>query len=209
MNQRWVLVSITVVFILAMLAIVPWLTRALGPAPGYLAVFCLYWLFFCLPMGWYFQRRGNGQRILSLALGDERWVPWAVALQVGVIAISSWIMLPDQVRVLAIMLAVLFGLANGFFEEYFWRGAFLAQGRDDARFQALGVGLFTAWHIPLALAHGVTYPAGAPALIGGVLGLGAFWAAIAFRTKRIGWPIVSHILTNAIAFVGLISLNSV
>lgn len=158
-------------------------------------------------MGWSFRRRERWHRVLSLEVGGERWVPWAVTLQVSVIAISSWYMMPDRVPTLAVILAILFGLVNGFFEEFFWRGAFLEQGRGEVLFQVLGVGLFTFWHVPLAFAHGVTYPGGTLALVGGAMGMGAFWSVIAFRTDRIGWPIVSHVLTNAIVFVGLISLN--
>lgn len=207
MNSRQALVAVAVTFILAMLALVPWLTGTLGATRGYIAVFLLYWLLFCLPMGWIFRPRGHSVRALGLAVGAERWVPWTVAAQVGAVAVSSWIMAPDRVPLLAILFAVPFGLVNGFCEEFFWRGAFLHQGRGNALFQALGVGLFTLWHVPLALAHGVTYPGGAVALVGGAMGLGAFWAFIAYRTDRIGWPIISHMLTNAVAFSGLISLN--
>lgn len=207
--QRRVLVTVSVLFILVMFAMVPWLTRALSPAHGYLAVFCLYWICFCLPAGWYFQRRERLRDTFSLTVGKDRWIPWAVALQISVVAIASWTLLPDQVPAIAIALALLFGLVNGTLEEFFWRGAYLSQGRGDARFQLLGVGLFTLWHVPLALAHGVTYQGGSLALIGGALGLGLFWSFIAYRTNHIGWPVVSHALTNAIAFIGLIAANFV
>lgn len=209
MSRPRALIAASVVFIAVMLVVVPWLTRTLLPRDGYFAVFCLYWLCFCLPAGWFFGGRTPLRERLSLATEGNRWVPWAVTLQVFAIAIGSWTMLPDHVALLAVALALVFGPINGFFEEFFWRGAFLEQMPDSWRYQALGVGLFTLWHVPLALAHGVTYPGGAASLVGGAAGLGAFWAFVAYRTKRIGWPVVSHMLTNAIAFVGLIALNFV
>lgn len=207
--NRGALIGVSVLFVLVMFAMVPWLTRTLSPAHGYFAVFCFYWICFCLPAGWYFQRRERLRDTFSLAVGKDRWIPWAVALQVGVVAIASWILLPDQVPAIAIVLALVFGLVNGTLEEFFWRGSYLSRGRGDARFQMLGVGLFTLWHVPLALAHGVTYQGGSLALVGGALGLGLFWGFLAYRTNHIGWPIVSHALTNAIAFIGLIAANFV
>ena len=190
-----------------MCVLVPWLTRVLGPARGYIAVFCLYWFFFCLPAGWYFQRGVRWRDRLSLKVGAARWVPWVVALQVLAVAISSWFMRPEHVPLVAVAMAAAMALVNGFCEEFFWRGAYLEQGGDDLRFQVLGVVLFTGWHVPLAFAHGITYPGGVLPLVGGALGLGAFWMAIALRTGRIGWPILSHILTNCAAFIALAALN--
>jgi membrane protease YdiL (CAAX protease family) len=65
------------------------------------------------------------------------------------------------------------------------------------------------WHVPLTLAHGVAYEGGAFALVGGAIGLGVFWSVIAYQTGRIGWPIVSHVVTNVATFVGLISSDFV
>ena len=190
-----------------MCVLVPWLTRTLGPARGYIAVFCIYWFCFCLPAGWYFQRDVDWWDRFSLKVGAARWVPWAVVLQVLAVAVSSWFMRPEHISVIAIVMAIAMALVNGFCEEFFWRGAFLEQGRGDKAFQALGVALFTGWHVPLAFAHGISYPGGVLPLIGGAMGLGAFWIIIAMRTSRIGWPIVSHILTNCAAFIALVSLN--
>ncbi len=207
MTSRHRLVLASVILILAMCALVPWLTRTLCPVHGYIAIFCIYWFCFCLPAGWHFQRGAVWSQRFSLKVGAQRWVPWAVTLQVGAVALSSWHMRPESVPLLAVVLAMAMGLVNGFSEEFFWRGAFLEQGRGNIPFQVLGVGLFTAWHVPLAFAHGIIFPGGALALVGGAMCLGAFWSVIAVRTDRIGWPIVSHVLTNCIVFIAFVSLN--
>jgi len=209
MSYRNALVLITAMFIVLMFLIVPLLTSHLGSIWGSFTVFLIYWFFFCLPLGWFFQRNGAVRRNLSLALGGANWVPWAVAAQITLIAVASWFMLPENVPLIAMILAFTFGTLNGFLEEFFWRGAFLEQGRGNMSFQLLGVGLFTLWHVPLVLAHGVHYEGGPAALIGGALFLGIFWFWIANRTDRIGWSVVAHMFTNVIAFVGHITVNFV
>jgi membrane protease YdiL (CAAX protease family) len=136
-------------------------------------------------------------------------VPWAVIFQLSLIVGVSGYLLPNSVSWIAIGLAVVFGTVNGFLEEFFWRGAYLEQGEGMAHFQALGVVLFSLWHVPLALVHGVTYEGGAFALVGGAIGLGVLWSVIAYQTGRIGWPIVSHVVTNVATFIGFISSNFV
>jgi hypothetical protein len=51
MLSRSALVLASVTLIAAMFLLVPWLTRTMGPAAGYLTVFCIYWFGFCLPLG--------------------------------------------------------------------------------------------------------------------------------------------------------------
>ena len=211
MIRRWSvrqqLVCVSIVLVAIMFVLVPWLTRALGPLPGYLASFGVYWLCFCLPAGWWFTRPGHRLKLFDLSVGKDRWVPWVVAAQVGIVALASWIMAPDHIPALVVPAALMFALVNGVLEEFFWRGAYLEQGRGDLRFQLLGVGLFTAWHVPLVFANGIIYPGGGAALVGGALGMGLFWSFIAARRDRIGWPALSHVLTNAAAFIGFFALN--
>ena len=205
--SRAALIAVTLALIAAMLGLVPWLTRTLGPTIGYVSVFLLYWFLFCLPMGFIAQGTKRARASLSFEIGPHVWVPWAVGAQVALIAAASWVLLSGPVPIVAIVAALVFAVVNGFLEEFYWRGAFLAQGRGVVWFQAVGVALFTLWHVPLALAHGVVYEGGPAALIGGALGLGLFWSFIANKTGYIGWPIVSHILTNFAGFVGLITTN--
>lgn len=208
LNPRQQLLLSTVVLVVVMSVLVPLLTETLGPVPGFLACFGIYWLCFCLPVGWFFIRREYRGGIFGLRVGSYRRVPWAVTLQIAIIAVSSWMLASNEISALVVSGALLFGMLNGVFEEFAWRGAFLEHGRGDATFQVLGVGLFTAWHVPLTLAHGITYPGGNLSLVGGALAMGTFWAFLAAQTSRIGWPVISHVLTNSIAFVGFFSTNS-
>lgn len=202
------LVAASIALIAIMFWLVPYLTGWLGPTKGALAIFCLYWFGFCLPLGIVFQGR-NVRRHLSLETGDARWVPWIVVAQVGLVVTASWFLLPDRIPPVAVVCAVGFGLLNGFLEEFFWRGSYLEQGSGRPAYQALGVALFTLWHVPLIFAQGVEYDGGPAALVFGAFGLGVFWAIIANRTNRIGWPILSHMATNAATFVGLFAVNFV
>lgn len=206
-RSRSHLVLAAIFLIMFMLAIVPWLTHALGPLPGFLVCFLVYWIGFCIPVGMHFVGRARRIKQLSLDVASNRWVPWAVALQISLVAVPSFMMIDGQITVLVVLAAVTFGVVNGFLEEVSWRGAFLELGRNDAQFQWLGVGLFTLWHVPLALAHGIIYPGGAFALISGALAMGAFWALLALRTGHIGWAIIGHAFSNSIAFIGFFALN--
>ncbi len=179
--------------IVSMSVLVPLLTRVMGPLPGFLTCFLVYWLGFCLPITLYFTKRLRSCGAYALDVGSSRWIPWCVALQIVVIAISSFALLEDEVSVLAVVSALLFAAVNGVLEEFAWRGAFFEQGKGDPWFQAFGVGLFAAWHVPLVFAYRITYPGGPLALLGGTFAMGAFWAFLVARTNRIGWPIIGHV----------------
>jgi len=207
MTHRKALVATSVLLTLIMLWFVPWATRTLGPMGGYATVFLIYWFGFCLPLGLFFQGRDAAVRNLRFGTGAAPWVPWAIAVQVVVIAVANYALWPTHVPALAICFAVIAALINGFSEEFFWRGAYLERGRGDWMFQAIGVLLFGLWHVPLMFAQGVTYQGGSAALVFGAWALGAFWGLVANRTDGIGWPIVAHIISNMFAFTGVIALN--
>lgn len=192
--------------IACMLVLVPLLTRWLGPALGTLAVFGVYWFGFCLPLGLVFQTPRQRRQVLSMKLSDQRWVPGAVLLQVSALAIAAWFLWPRPTPVMAIFWAVPLALVNGFAEEFYWRGAFLAQAQGRRSVQAWGVALFTLWHVSLLFAHDVAYH-GPIVVVGGAAVVGTFWGLIAARTGAIGWTVLSHVLTNAIVFVDLIAKN--
>ena len=89
---------------------------------------------------------------------------------------------------------------NGTLEEAAWRAAPLEvmAGRLGP-FVAMQ-GLFGLWHVSLGLAQGIQHHGGMANLVAGGLGLGAFWAVIAWRTGRAGPGALAHVLTNAVAF---------
>ena len=208
MSKQTKLVAASILLIVFMAGFVPWATRTLGPTLGYTSVFILYWFGFCLPLGWLFQGRAAARRNLHFG-ATPPWVPLAIALQVAVLAVANYLLWPAHVPLLALGLAVAAALINGFSEEFFWRGTYLEAGRNNWKFQALGVLLFGLWHVPLMFAHGVTYRGGPFALVLGAWGLGAFWAYVANRTGGIGWPIFAHIISNIFAVTGVIAINFV
>lgn len=71
----------------------------------------------------------------------------------------------------------------------------------------LGWVLFTAWHAPLLLAHGVAFDGGGLALIGGAAALGLLWSAIAWRTGSVFWVSLAHVLTNILTLWVLFEQN--
>lgn len=211
MSRRAALPAVAVVVIAGMFVLVPWLTTDLGPTWGYLAVFLIYWFAVCLPMGLMFQDVRSVRRRLGLGTEGRRWVPWLALGTVLLIAAASIIKLPPGVATAAVLIAVGAALVNGFMEEFFWRGAWLAQAGRDRRYYLLGWALLVGWHVPLAFAVGVDFGGdeGPYALVGGAAFLGAIWSLIAWRTRRIGWAIISHIGVNAFSFIGLVSVNFV
>ena len=209
MTRRLLLLALSAALTPVMFVLVPWLMTDLGPRIGFLSVFCIYWFLFCLPMGLVFQGVGNAKGRLSFALGKHNWVPKAVLVQTGIVMAAAWIVLPESIPWVSIPIAIAFGLVNGFSEEFFWRGAYLAEGRGVLWFQTLGVVLFGLWHIPIAFAPGITYEGGPVALLSGALALGVFWSVIANKTGSTGWNTVSHIMTNIMTAVGFMATNFV
>lgn len=207
MQKPFALVVASVVMIAAMFWLVPELTKRLGPAHGYLAVFRIYWFAFCLPMGLIFQSRRSLRTRFGLAVGQYHWVPWLAVGLVVLIGVVSIAKLPPGVTAVVVGIAFAAAAINGVLEEFFWRGAWLEQSVGRWPFQALGWVLFVAWHVPLTFAHGVLLEGGPLAMVAGAAFLGAVWAVIAWRTKRIGWAMISHMGVNAFTFIGLVATN--
>ena len=107
-TPRQQLLAVSVLLIAMMFLLIPWVSRTLDPLRGYLAVFAIYWLCFCLPAGLWFVRRKNRLKIFSLAIGKQRWIPWIVGLQVGLVALSSWYMAPAQIPAFVVPAALAF-----------------------------------------------------------------------------------------------------
>jgi len=181
---------------------VPWVTARYGFA-GYGLAMLLYWFAFCLPLGLVFAGRGA----VSLRLNGQRWVPWAVAGLALVVLIATLSRPPGGLTPLVVVLALGAGLINGPLEELYWRGGYLAQFGHSLPGFALGWALFVAWHLPLAMAVGVEYHGGGLALVGGAAGLGLVWAVMVWKTRAIGWAMISHASINMIVFHALIADN--
>ena len=187
--------------IAAMAFVVPALTSALG-SQGYLLTLVIYWLGFCLPVILFHVRGQRGPRLYSEKLAwRDWWVPGLLLLQVGVVSLVAVVPNTSLLTTHAAMLAALVAGVNGPLEEVAWRGGFLTRFADRPR---LGFGLswvlFTAWHAPLALSHGIVFDGGWMALVGGAAGLGLLWSWVAWRTGSVFWVGIAHVLTNFMAF---------
>ncbi|MGB3335917.1 MAG: CPBP family intramembrane glutamic endopeptidase [Devosia sp.] len=203
------LVLHALVLIAALIFIVPALTEKLGGPQGYLLSLCVYWLGFCLPVVFFHVRGRRGPLLFSEKLAwRDWWIPGLLLLQVGIVALLNFVPNTALLTTQAAMLAGLIGIINGPLEEIAWRGGFMT--RFTARpglGLTLGWLLYTAWHLPLLLSHGIVFDGGWLALVGGAAALGLLWSWIAWRTGSVFWTAIAHALTNAITFWVLFDHN--
>lgn len=189
---------------------VPALTRSLGGPAGWLGSMALYWAFFCIPVIVFHVGREGLHDLTRIGLEPgQRWVPWLLAAQLALVAIATTSTMEAGLATGAIGLAVALALVNGTLEEAAWRGGFYrAFGERRVLGFVIGLSLFTLWHVPLALAHGIDYGAGgAASLVGGAALLGLVWSIAVWRTGSIFWVSLAHIGTNIFAFSALFSSN--
>lgn len=207
MNARQLaLVSSAIALFIFMSLIVKPVTELLGPLWGYLAVFALYWLCFCLPVALLF---GHGSRTVAIGLSKDSpsWVPVTAFALPLIIAIAGGLLALDNIPTLLLVLALLMAAINGPLEELAWRRSFRANSNGRLGFEILGLVLFASWHVPLLQSHGVNFAGGAIGLVGGAALLGAIWTFMVRQTNAIGWAIVCHTLVNAAAFIPHFSDN--
>lgn len=208
LRKQWLLTIHAALLIWALFFIVPALTQW-HPQYGYLFVLTFYWLFFCLPViGWH-ALTGNDGRLFSERLAWRDW--WIIPLllvQVGLVAIATFVPNTAILSQGGMYLALLIAAINGPLEEMAWRGGFLGTFRDSPRLGFwLGWSLFTLWHVPLAMSHGIVFDGGALTLIGGAAGLGLLWTWVAWRTGSVFYVSLAHGLTNVFAFWVLFDRN--
>lgn len=208
MNTKQLVIA-AIALTAVMFAAVPLLTGVWpGGIHGYFAALGLYWVLFCVPVVATTIRREDLARLLSLRLRGAVWVPVVLLGQVAVFAVyalfEGFLSLPAT----AIALGLAFALVNGPLEEFAWRGAYHTASPANAFTQGAGVWLFALWHIPLMLSFGVEFSLNPVLIVGSTLMLGTLWAMATYGTRSIAWPILAHILNNAIALPGLIAHNS-
>lgn len=203
------LVLHALVLISALAYLVPVLTHALGGPTGYLLSLLTYWLGFCLPVIALHVRGRRSPRLFSERLAWRDWfVPGLLLLQLGVIGLVAVMPHTSILTTHGAMLAALVGVINGPLEEIAWRGGFMTRFANRPRLGFwLGWLLFTLWHVPLALSHGIVFEGGWMALLGGAAALGLFWNWIAWRTGSVFWTSIAHALTNIMAFWVLFNAN--
>ena len=199
------LVLLCLLLSLAMIIIVPLLTVRFEPLSGFLCVFAIYWICFCIPIALYF---GKGSIGVSVSLSAMPiWVPLLALALPGLVFLGAgtfgW--LGSENGILAI--AVICALINGPLEELAWRRTFRVNSDGLLYFELLGLFLFTLWHVPLYFANDVSFDHGASGLIGGAFILGAVWLFITRFSNSVGWSMVSHALVNTAGFIPLFALN--
>ena len=206
--RQYALLAHAAAVIAALFYVVPALTEW-DPRAGFLFSLTFYWLAFCLPAIGVFALADRDHRLLSEKLAWRDW--WVPALLlVQVIAVATIAFVPNTAILTSggMWLALLLATINGTLEELAWRGGFLTTFRDRPRLGFwLSWGLFSAWHVPLALSHGMVFDGGAAMLVGGAAGLGLFWSWIAWRTRSVFYVAQAHALTNLFTFWVLFDRN--
>lgn len=205
-SRRQLQLVLSAVFLsISMSIIVPFVTSVLGAMGGYLSVFVIYWICFCVPVAFFFGE--GGTRVRFSLSAKPVWVPViAAALPVGIFIGAdtlSWV--DTQAGLVA--LAVGCALINGPLEELAWRRTFRANSGGRITFELIGLFLFTLWHVPLYFSKGISFDHGALGLIGGALLLASVWTFLTRVGNSVGWPIVSHALVNVAGFIPLFAMN--
>lgn len=202
------LVAHALALIAILLVLVPILTSTYG-TNGYLLVFAFYWLAFCVPVIVIHVLPRRDPHLFSEKLARRDWfVPLLLLAQVTLIAAVALAPNTSLLTTSGFLLAAVFAITNGPLEEIAWRGGFMTRFADRPRLGFwLGWLLFSAWHIPLTLSHGVTFDGGGVGLVGGAALLGLLWNWIAWRTGSVFWVGLAHALTNVAAFWVLFERN--
>ena len=208
-RQQAALVVHALLLIGALAVLVPLLTRTLGGPLGYLLSLMIYWLGFCLPViAMHAWKRHDGRLFSERLAWRDWWTPGLLVLQVGAIGLAAVVPHTHILTTHGALLAAAVAMINGPLEETAWRGGFMTRFADQPRLGFwLGWVLFTAWHIPLALSHGIVFDGGWPNLVGGAAALGLLWSWIAWRTGSVFYVSIAHTLTNALAFWVLFNSN--
>lgn len=180
-----------------LLVLVPILTSALG-TNGYLVAFALYWLGFCVPVILIHVLPHRSPRLFSEKLARRDWfVPLLLLVQVALIGAVALAPNTSLLTTPGLLLAAVFAIINGPLEETAWRGGFMTRFADRPKLGFwLGWLLFSAWHIPLTLSHGVIFDGGGVGLVASAAALGLLWNWVAWRTGSVFWVGLAHTLTN-------------
>ncbi len=129
------------------------------------------------------------------------WIPLAALGLPCIVAIASGVLMVRDMPPGILLRSLLAASINGPLEELSWRRAFRANSNGGIGFELFGLFLFTLWHVPLYLTNGVSFDHGAIGLVGGSAVLGGVWLVMTRGGDSVGWPMISHALVNAAAFI--------
>lgn len=207
MSQRsHALVLGAMMLTLASVGVAAIVRNTMPPLPGVLTYFICYWTG-CIALGG-FLAPGSSIRVLYRPVAGHtlvRSLGWAPAVATFALAFLPSV---RQLSFGAIAAIALFSLANGMFEEFFWRGAFVVAFPAPWPFGLpASCALFTLAHVPLLLLSGIQMQGGPAALLSGAAVLGAIWGWLAWAYHDLKSVSAAHVSTNFFAFCGLVAQN--
>lgn len=198
----------TCVWIVCLVVVFPVLTLNFGKTWGFLIAISIYWIGMCLATGWALFGQGHFSQFYRRPQKLDWLSLFLAGFPIVMVLFAAFLPGVANYTPTILLLALVFAIINGTLEEYFWRGGMLSVFSDHKGLAVLfAVGLFTSWHVALALAHGIEYQGGAVNLIGGAAFLGAIWTFLTLRSRSLMLSTISHISVNFLAFSGLIQTN--
>lgn len=182
-------------------------TFTLGPKWGYVTGFIGYWIYCLLTAAlmagsdWnYFRAMWDQHREVKY----EKWIGFAAFIPVLGVFFVSFLPNASKLTISTGALLIFMAVLNGSIEEFYWRGLYLLEYRDNVPIGFfLSTLLFGAWHFSVWSARGIVYKDGIVALIGGAYVMGLLWAWVARSQGNIRAVVFAHVLVNLFAFTSL------
>jgi uncharacterized protein len=181
----------------------------LGARWGYIIGLVGYW-FYCLFTAWlmagfdwnYFRSAWNTFSKNKSA----KWIFLAAFIPVIPTFFISFLYGPivSRLTFATATLVIFTSIVNGPIEEFYWRGLYLLEYRDNKWIGLfLSTLLFGLWHFAVWFAKGVHYNGGVLPLVGGAYFLGLLWAWVTRSTGNFRAAAFAHTLVNLFALAGL------
>jgi membrane protease YdiL (CAAX protease family) len=170
-----------------------------GAMPGYLIGFLVYWGVWCLAVPLFLLGPRKVRDLFAASgrrLTRRSWLVAGLVLLFPPLGAIATRFLPEVGTATLAMGATALAVAvvNATMEELLWRGVYISYWPDDWRlgvvYPAVGFGL---WHLAPQIVHPGANPLGFA--LGSIV-IGLCWGWVAYRTRSLRLPIISHILTD-------------
>ena len=184
------------------------MSRLLGPDLGYLIGFLFYWITWCLLVPLILLGRAGVRSLFTEEhplFRRSTIFPTILLLLIigGTVALYPPIQLREAAPTL-LMVAIPVALINGVCEEILWRGVYVRLFPKNIWLAVIYpmVG-FALWH----LAPQLVFPAenGEWTFVLSTFFLGGSYGWIAYRTRSIKWPVISHSLGGILSLGGALA----
>ena len=172
--------------------------RWLGPMPGYLVGFLVYWGVWCLAVPLLLLGPGRIRELFAdrrPRLGRPWWLG-LLALLVPPLGAIATRFIPEVGAATGAMIGTALAVAvvNATMEELLWRGVFVSLWPRNwllgLAYPAIGFGM---WHLAPQIIHPGASPLGFA--IGSIV-MGMCWGWVAWRTGSLRWTTLSHVFTD-------------